>query len=116
MNWNSIIVAISLVMLTIPVTLGFLMTRANAGGPGVINIATQKVQTIVVKNEKGEVIDKQSVETLICDDGRNDSLSQWYSKRMQRVLVRDVCCRKMAKEERICPPKNLMAVGKWLIH
>ena len=25
--------------------------------------------------EKGEVIDKQSVETLICDDGRNDFLA-----------------------------------------
>ena len=48
------------------------MTRANAGGPGVINIATQKSRTIVVKNEKGEVIDKKTVETLICDDGRND--------------------------------------------
>ena len=25
--------------------------------------------TIVVKNEKGEVIDKKTVETLVCDDG-----------------------------------------------
>ena len=71
MNWNSIIVAISLVMLTI-VTLGFLMTRANAGGPWSDQYCNAKVETIVVKNEKGEVIDKQSVETLICDDGRND--------------------------------------------
>ena len=75
MNWNSIIVAISLVMLTIFVTLGFLMTRANAGGPWSDQYCNAKVETVVVKNEKGEVIDKQSVETLICDDGRNDFLS-----------------------------------------
>ena len=75
MNWNSIIVAISLVMLTIFVTLWFLMTRANAGGPCSDQYCNAKVETIVVKNEQGEVIDKQSVETLICDDGRKDFLA-----------------------------------------
>ena len=55
MNWNSIIVAISLVMLTIFVTLGFLMTRANAGGPWSDQYCNAKVETVVVKNEKGAV-------------------------------------------------------------
>ncbi len=75
MNWNSILVAIGFMMLTIFGTLAFLMSTAVAGGPWSDQYCNAKVETVIVKNDKGEVIDQKSVETLICDDGRNDFLA-----------------------------------------
>ena len=34
-----------------------------------------KTETVIVKNTKGEIVDKQTVETLVCDDGAKDFLA-----------------------------------------
>ena len=75
MKWNSILFAIGMVMSIIFVTLAFLMTRAEAGGPWSDQYCNATVETVIVKNDQGEVIDKQTIETLHCDDGRNDFIA-----------------------------------------
>ena len=42
-----------------------------------------KTETIITKNTKGEVINKQTVETLVCDDGAKDFLA--YPRYCPRV-------------------------------
>ena len=61
MKLNSILIAIGMVMSIIFVTLAFLMTRAEAGGPWSDQYCNATVETVIVKNDQGEVIDKQTI-------------------------------------------------------
>ena len=67
--------AISLVMLALGLVLFVISTSAEAGGPWSDQYCNAKTETIITKNTKGEVINKQTVETLVCDDGAKDFLA-----------------------------------------
>tara|TARA_E500000178_G_scaffold230700_1_gene227220 strand:+ start:2746 stop:3084 length:339 start_codon:yes stop_codon:yes gene_type:complete len=67
--------AISLVMLALGLILFVISTSAEAGGPWSDQYCNAKTETIITKNTKGEVINKQTVETLVCDDGAKDFLA-----------------------------------------
>jgi len=70
-----IMYAISLVMLALGLVLFVISTSAEAGGPWSDQYCNAKTETIITKNTKGEVINKQTVETLVCDDGAKDFLA-----------------------------------------
>jgi len=70
-----IMYAISLVMLALGLILFVISTSAEAGGPWSDQYCNAKTETIITKNTKGEVINKQTVETLVCDDGAKDFLA-----------------------------------------
>ena len=70
-----ILYAISLVMLALGLVLFVISTSAEAGGPWSDQYCNAKTETIITKNTKGEVINKQTVETLVCDDGAKDFLA-----------------------------------------
>jgi len=70
-----IMYAISLVMLALGLVLFVISTSAEAGGPWSDQYCNAKIETIITKNTKGEVINKQTVETLVCDDGAKDFLA-----------------------------------------
>ena len=67
--------AISLVMLALGLILFVISTSAEAGGPWSDQYCNAKTETIITKNTKGEVVNKQTVETLVCDDGAKDFLA-----------------------------------------
>ena len=67
--------AISLVMLALGLVLFVISTSAEAGGPWSDQYCNAKTETIITKNTKGEVVNKQTVETLVCDDGTKDFLA-----------------------------------------
>ena len=67
--------AISLVMLALGLVLFVISTSAEAGGPWSDQYCNAKTETIITKNTKGEVVNKQTVETLVCDDGAKDFLA-----------------------------------------
>ena len=64
-----ILYAISLVMLALGLVLFVISTSAEAGGPWSDQYCNAKTETVIIKNTKGEIFDKQTVETLVCDDG-----------------------------------------------
>jgi len=70
-----IMYAISLVMLALGLVLFVISTSAEAGGPWSDQYCNAKTETIITKNTKGEVVNKQTVETLVCDDGAKDFLA-----------------------------------------
>jgi len=70
-----IMYAISLVMLALGLILFVISTSAEAGGPWSDQYCNAKTETIITKNTKGEVVNKQTVETLVCDDGAKDFLA-----------------------------------------
>ena len=70
-----ILYAISLVMLALGLVLFVISTSAEAGGPWSDQYCNAKTETIITKNTKGEVINKQTIETLVCDDGAKDFLA-----------------------------------------
>ena len=70
-----ILYAISLVMLALGLVLFVISTSAEAGGPWSDQYCNAKTETIITKNTKGEVVNKQTVETLVCDDGAKDFLA-----------------------------------------
>ena len=70
-----ILYAISLVMLALGLVLFVISTSAEAGGPWSDQYCNAKTETIITKNTKGEVINKQTVETSVCDDGAKDFLA-----------------------------------------
>ena len=70
-----ILYAISLVMLALGLVLFVISTSAEAGGPWSDQYCNAKTETVIIKNTKGEIVDKQTVETLVCDDGAKDFLA-----------------------------------------
>ena len=43
---------------------------ASAGGPWSDQYCNAQIETVIIKNTKGEIVDKKTVETILCDDGR----------------------------------------------
>ena len=74
MNYKKFVQIIALVVLTLVCVLTW-VSSAQAGGPWSDQYCNATVETVIVKNDQGEVIDKQTIETLHCDDGRNDFLA-----------------------------------------
>ena len=46
---------------------------ASAGGPGATQYCNAQTETVIIKNTQGEIVDKKTVETMVCDDGAKDS-------------------------------------------
>ena len=47
---------------------------ASAGGPWSNQYCNLKTETVIIKDAKGNIIQEDSVEKLVCDDGRKDFL------------------------------------------
>jgi len=72
---RAILYAIALIMLALSLILYVISSSAEAGGPWSDQYCNAKTETVIVKNTKGEIVDKQTVETLVCDDGAKDFLA-----------------------------------------
>ena len=72
---NTIYYAIALVMLSLPLILFAVSKPANAGGPWSDQYCNAKLETVIIKDTNRNIIDKQTVETMVCDDGAKDFLA-----------------------------------------
>ena len=60
---------IFLSLLTVGMVLAY-QSVASAGGPWSDQYCNAQIETVIIKNTKGEIVDKKTVETILCDDGR----------------------------------------------
>ena len=70
---NRVYMSIALVMLTLFFLLMF-MTTTHAGGPWSDQYCDVTHETVITKNEKGEIIDQKTKEKVKCTDGVMDFL------------------------------------------
>ena len=49
-------------------------TLATAGGPWSTQYCNLKTETVIVKDPQGNIVTEDTVEKLVCDDGRKDFL------------------------------------------
>ena len=71
---KSILYTIALVMATIFLFFGLMMTNSHAGGPWSDQYCDITHETVITKNEKGEIIDQSTKEKVKCTDGVMDFL------------------------------------------
>ena len=71
---KSILYTIALVMGAIFLFFGLMVTKSHAGGPWSDQYCDISHETVITKNEKGEIIDKVTKEKVKCDDGVMDFL------------------------------------------
>jgi hypothetical protein len=65
---------IFLSLLTVGMVLAY-QSVASAGGPWSDQYCNAQTETVIIKNTKGEIVDKKTVETMVCDDGAKDFLA-----------------------------------------
>ena len=77
---------IFLSLLTVGMVLAY-QSVASAGGPWSDQYCNAQIETVIIKNTKGEIVDKKTVETMVCDDGAKDFLAysgianEWIRKK-----------------------------------
>lgn len=71
---NTIFYLIALVMLALGMILFVISTTAKAGGPWSDQYCDISHETVITKNQKGEIIDKVTKEIVKCEDGVKDFL------------------------------------------
>jgi len=72
---KAILYTIALIMLALGLILFVVGSSAQAGGPWSDQYCNVKTETVITKDTQGKIIDKQIVETLVCDDGAKDFLA-----------------------------------------
>ena len=72
---SSIFYAIALSLLVVGIVLFLLSTKAEAGGVWSDQYCNAKTETIITKDVNGKIINKETVETMVCDDGAKDFLA-----------------------------------------
>ena len=71
---KKILLSIGLVMVVLFIMVGFVMSNAKAGGPWNDQYCDITHETVITKNEKGEIIDSKTKEKVKCTDGVMDFL------------------------------------------
>ena len=63
-----------LILLAVLASGVFLTAKADAGGPWSDQYCDLKTETVITKDASGKVIDKQTIEKVVCEDGVKDFL------------------------------------------
>ena len=113
MRFDFIFKLILLVMITLFLMTFYLVTHANAGGPWSDQYCDVEITKIKVVDQDGNVIDNQTEEKMVCNDGASDFLfdmgiadsCQMYTWDMPigEVVItqRQIACHKMNGEYEI---------------
>ena len=72
---RNLLYAIALIMLSLGMILFFIGSSATAGGVWSDQYCNAQTETVIIKNDKGQILDKQIVEKMVCDDGAKDFLA-----------------------------------------
>jgi hypothetical protein len=113
MKFDFIFKLILLVMISLFIMTFYLVTHADAGGPWNDQYCDIEVTKVKVVDQKGNVIEHQTEERMVCNDGASDFLfdmgiadsCQMYTWDMplggQLVTQRQIACHKMNGEYEI---------------
>jgi len=90
--------AIALTFLVIGMVLFVLASKSEAGGPWSDQYCNAQTETIIIKDAKGNITDKKTVEKMVCDDGAKDFLAYsgiakecreyWFSMNLNNQWIR----------------------------
>jgi len=95
---RSVFYAIALTFLVIGMVLFVLASKSEAGGPWSDQYCNAQTETIIIKDAKGNITDKKTVEKMVCDDGAKDFLAYsgiakecreyWFSMNLNNQWIR----------------------------
>lgn len=72
---SAIFYAVALSLIVVGFVLFGLTFKAEAGGVWNDQYCNAKTETIITKDSEGKIINKETVETMVCDDGAKDFLA-----------------------------------------